>query len=228
MLISSNASVRRWRLAPADSDKERQPAGHKDEAWSLAFSPDGRTVATGSDDSEPDPTIKLWDTATGQLNTAWPGGKGTVASLAFSPDGRTLASGHLVAKDNVRIWDAATGQRMATLNGHTDRVRAWLSLAMARAWQPRAPTALSGSGTSPPGASARCSMAMATRCTPWLFTRWQDARLRRQRGRHPALESAIEFDVEPALVCCDNRANLMAIAFAPDGKTLAVADSSAR
>ena len=92
LLISSTVSVRRWRLAATDRDEDRHPAGHKDEAWSLAFSPDGRTVATGSDDTDPDPTIKLWETATGQLKTAWPGGVGTVASLIFSPDGRTLAS----------------------------------------------------------------------------------------------------------------------------------------
>ncbi len=60
----------------------------------------------------------------GPIDGAWQGGEGTVASLAFSPDGRLLASGHLEARDNVRIWDAATGRRLATLEGHTDRVRA--------------------------------------------------------------------------------------------------------
>ena len=124
LLISSSSGVRQWRFAPGDDDKDEQPAGHKDEAWSLAFSPDGRTLATGSDDSEPDPTIKLWDPTTGRLSRAWQGGEGTVAALAFSPDGRTLASGHLMQRKNVRIWDAATGRLLTTLDGHTDRVRA--------------------------------------------------------------------------------------------------------
>ena len=96
--ISSRSSVRLWRLPGGDSEADRQPAGHKDEAWSVAFAPDGRVVATGSDDSEPDPTIKLWDPATGRLIRAWAGGEGTVSSLAFAPDGRVLASGHLASK----------------------------------------------------------------------------------------------------------------------------------
>src|SRR5262249_31862896 len=95
LLISSETRVRRWRLAPGDAGADHQPAGHEDEAWGVAFSPDGRTLATGSDDTEPDPTIKLWDPATGRLIAAWMGGEGTVASLAFSPDGRLLASGHI-------------------------------------------------------------------------------------------------------------------------------------
>ncbi len=108
LLIASQSGVRRWRLPTGDDDRDRQPAGHKDEAWSVAFSPDGRTLATGSDDSEPDPTIKMWETSTGRLAGAWTGGSGTVAALAFSPDGRALASGHLESTRNVRIWDAAT------------------------------------------------------------------------------------------------------------------------
>ncbi len=124
LLISSRSSVRLWRLPGGDSGADGQPAGHKDEAWSVAFSRDSRAVATGSDDSEPDPTVKLWDPATGRLFRAWAGGEGTVSSLAFAPDGRFLASGPLASRGNVRIWDAATGRLLATLEGHTDRVRA--------------------------------------------------------------------------------------------------------
>jgi eukaryotic-like serine/threonine-protein kinase len=223
LLISSTASVRRWRLAPVESDTDRQPAGHKDEAWSLAFSPDGRTVATGSDDSEVDPTIKLWDTATGQVKAAWSGGKGTVASISFSPDGHMLATGHLEAKHNVRIWDAATGHRVAELAGHTDRVRA-----VAFAPHGRYLATASSDGT----------------VRLWDVASWRE---RIVFHGHGDTVHAVGFSPDGNTLASagnegnirlwnlrtntassrvlQNRSNLMAIAFARDGKTLAVADT---
>ena len=124
LLIASRSGVRLWKCPSQPGETDPQPAGHKDEAWSLAFSSDGRVLASGSDDTEPDPTIKLWDPADGRLLSAWQGGEGTTASLAFSPDARLLVSGHLVNAGNVRIWDPGTGRLLATLEGHTDRVRA--------------------------------------------------------------------------------------------------------
>jgi RNA polymerase sigma-70 factor (subfamily 1) len=107
-----------WRL-----DDPEAVAGHSDEAWAAAFSPDGKVLATGSDDTDEPKTIKLWDPSTGRLVRAWSGGVGTVAALAFSPDGRVLASAHLEEEENVRLWDVATGQPLGTLSGHTGRAR---------------------------------------------------------------------------------------------------------
>ena len=115
-------SLVRWNFLPRAEPE--QPTGHADEAWSLAFSPDGSILASGSDDTDEPETIKLCDVATGRPVRDWYAGVGTVAALAFDPRGQFLASAHLNKPGEVRLWDPATGRLLAALSGHIDFVRA--------------------------------------------------------------------------------------------------------
>ncbi|NWJ95119.1 MAG: hypothetical protein HXX20_04985, partial [Chloroflexi bacterium] len=90
--------------------------GHSDTVISVAYSPDGKTLASGSDDN----SIKLWETSTGKLLNTLTGHSSYVWSVAYSPDGKTLASGSY--DKSIKVWEVSTGKLLNTLTGHSSYV----------------------------------------------------------------------------------------------------------
>jgi len=98
-------------LAPADDF-----VGHTREVSSLAVSPDGKWLASGSVDL----TVRIWDTKSRACVKVLEGHDGEVKSLAFSPDGNVLATGEMYKK--VRFWDVASGTLKRTVTGYEGAV----------------------------------------------------------------------------------------------------------
>ena len=93
--------------------------GHTHAVNSVAFSPDGRHIVSGSSDS----TIRVWDAQTGvQVGNSLQGHTYQVNSVAFSPDGRHIVSGSY--DKTIRVWNAQTGVQVGnSLQGHTQAVK---------------------------------------------------------------------------------------------------------
>ncbi len=107
-------------LNPTGSDfvLDRTLVGHLDGVWSVALSPGGHILVTGSWDK----TLKVWNVATGQLLRTLMGHQEAVWSVAVSTDGKTLASGS--SDQEIKIWNLPTGQLIHTLGGHSSWVAA--------------------------------------------------------------------------------------------------------
>ncbi|MBE9072188.1 WD40 repeat domain-containing protein [Microcystis sp. LEGE 08355] len=86
--------------------------GHDSPVQSVNFSPDGKTLVSGSEDK----TIKLWNGSTGQEIRTLKGHDKWVNSVNFSPDGKTLVSGS--EDKTIKLWNVETGQEIRTLKGH--------------------------------------------------------------------------------------------------------------
>ena len=104
--------------------------GHKGRVQSVAFSPDGRLLASASFDS----TIILWDVATQQSLGRLGGHTTKVYSMAFSPDGQLLASGY--EDGAIILWDVRLQRSLARLHEHSGEVRSVAFRPDGQMWPP--------------------------------------------------------------------------------------------
>ena len=84
--------------------------GHRDLPLTLAFSPDGTHLTSGGLEND----VRFWDVNSIHASSKLPGHKSTVISLAFSPDGTRLASGSMDPYPEIKIWDMASLEEVAS------------------------------------------------------------------------------------------------------------------
>jgi WD40 repeat protein len=194
-----------------------------DAVLSIAFSPDGKTLASGGRS----PLVKVWDVATGKQKFALSGHHHWVNCVVFSIDGKLLISG---AQDNLIIlWDAVTGKEVRRLRGHTDHV---ISLAVS----PDGKSLVSGSrdGTVKlwdlPGRKIRATLEGHSSFV-WSLAFTPDSKLLVSSGSWDTTVRVWEVPTGKGNLAFNGpRAPIRSVRFSPDGKTLALGgyDGTAR
>jgi WD40 repeat protein len=117
LVAASRRAVHKWNLV--GSGEKIKLAGHRMAVTSIAFTPDGKLLASASKDR----VLKIWDPSTGRLLRQLPDFGAEVETLAFSPDGKMLATGDWAGA--IQIWDVASGIPLAALPDHGLGRRIW-------------------------------------------------------------------------------------------------------
>jgi uncharacterized caspase-like protein/tricorn protease-like protein len=188
----------------------REFAGHSRSVYSVAFSPDGRQILSGSLDD----TLRQWEVKSGTQTLEFKGHAGSVRSVAFAPDGRGALAG---GTDKVlHLWDATSGASIRVFKGHSDYIR---SVAFARSGQ----YVLSGSDDKTMRLWDATSGAMIREFKG--HSRWVTSVAFSPDGRHVLSgcedKTARLWDVSSGASIRDftgHSASVRSVAFSPDGR----------
>jgi WD40 repeat protein len=225
-------TARLWRVS--DGRQVRALQGHGGTVWTLAWSPDGQWIATAGEDR----LIRIWRTSDGGLARTLAGHELNIWSVRFSPDSRLLASGSF--DRSIRLWDVASGRMVRRLAGHDQAVTTVAFSpdgqvlasggddSTVRLWRvadgARVRTLTGGSdhvyavAFSPDGRW----LASGGRARGAFWTAWHQLTGQGPKGPAVRLWRVADGALQATLEHSDD---VMALAFSPDGRTLAAAST---